>query len=395
MSPVVIRLAAVSAIVSLCFLGACTNGSVEDGTSSLSLVQEDYSATTNSSGIAKISFVPAAGATSVQLVASSSSGTIRLVGLKNSSGNSVLSDSSEITGDSAGSTASPHCTTLPYTYGGVSADTFTAEYAVYNNESAAAGVAVRLSVLNKSDIDPSSGTLKVNLVLVGPAAGNSSVRDALEQAFKYWKETYDRVGISLDPVWYEFDGSSTLPDPRSGSSLYETIAASTRPDAVNVVFGEQVSGLSGNYNKFGLSPLNGPAIPSPKSAVALSILAMTGSDGQFDLDEEDSGSVSVHNSETRLASEEMARLTARYLGLENIVDFSNSKVTSTDHLSDTNSCMTVVDCRYQEDSRTNVMFPFPLSKANEKNDEGHTEYYARSRFTDQQRDVLNTSVLVD
>ena len=238
-------------------------------------------------------------------------------------------------------------------------------------------------------------TLKVNLVLVGAVGGDSEVRKSLESALEIWQQIYQRAGIAIDPAWYDFDGPTELPDPRTGDSMYESISANTRSGSVNVVFGAKVDGLGSKETKFGLSGgLPGPVSPSPQSVVALSILAMTGSDGQFNLPDDQEGSTDIHNDEVRLAAEEMARLTSNYLGLENIVTFKGSQVVGQDTLSDTATCLTSTSCAYEGDARGNIMFPYPLPKIGDY-PHNEKEYYPRDQITPMQEQVLKGSVLVN
>ena len=390
------------AAVLISSLSGCTDSGggddTSDGQSDLDVTQRAYTSITGADGIAAINFSLPAGTTAFEIEASSSTGMLQITELTDSSGHSVLYQSS-----AAGGTArefSPVSIRLPYLTATIGSS-YTASFrltATDRNSSALAGESVTLTVTSKKDKDSSSGTLKVNIVLVGPVANSDTTRESLQAAFDIWKQMYIRAGISLDPKWYEIEGPDEIPDPSSGDPYYEDLALSTRTDAVNLVFASYVEGTGSQSsgNRYGVSGGRpGPVSASPRSAVALSILAMTGADGQFDLNPEQTGSTEVHNDETRLAAEEMARLTARYLGLENIVEISGSTVTKTDSLSDTASCLTKTGCGYDEASRSNLMFPFPLQKLGSYEHENGVEYYPREYLTAQQGAVLNSSVLVD
>jgi hypothetical protein len=258
---------------------------------------------------------------------------------------------------------------------------------------------VSLVVLSKNDSDLRNGTLKVNLIGIGAAVDSEEIRDDLEGVIEIVKVLYSRAGISIDPQRYSVSGPTEVSDPRTGDSSYDAISAAVRPYAVNVIFAGRVRDLRADdqYGVPGAAP--GPSVPSSRSAIAIDILEVTGGDGQFQVrGDGDTDRPSGHNDEIRLCAEEIARNIGLFLGLENVVEFKGSQVIRTDALSDTESCITEIQCREQGDSRNNIMFPRPLRLSSEdsrgKNGSANS-YYAREDFTESQRAILNSHVLVD
>ncbi|RIL12655.1 MAG: hypothetical protein DCC75_00090 [Proteobacteria bacterium] len=233
-------------------------------------------------------------------------------------------------------------------------------------------------------VDFEPGAVRVNVSLVGPVTDSEDSINGIDKAVSYWRQIYGHADINLDVEMYSFDGPRTLPNPKNGDALYQMISSATRPNAVNIVFGSQVSGLrdfnSGeNFGIPGGSP--GSLQPSPNSAVAISVLQITGADGLFDYGKD--GATERFDAEKRVAAEEMARLTAVYLGVPLLVRFQGGQVAGSDTLGDTPSCITYISCRETENTRGNVMFPFPMPKESILD-----EFYPRDQLTFSQRDLI-------
>lgn len=371
------------------------------GSSNLSLERTVVQGTTDASGRVEFNFSIPGGRASFQMVATSGSGILRLVSLSDPSGRDVTATSTAVSAQE-NQEGSPSTVNYPYLTGSVPAGSYSAVYRLANI-SGGATQDVSLTVLSKSDSDSTNGTIKLNFVLVGPA-NSSQIQSDLDQAVSILEVIFARAGISIDSKWYSFDGPATLPDPRSGTSFYATISEAIRTDAVNVVFGSTVQGLQSPDFRFGRpGAIPGPAVPSTRSAIAISISALTGSDGRFNQnsDRRNRGSTEdnitlVSDNEFRLAAEEIGRLVGNYLGLENIVQISGGRITDTDQLSDTDSCLNLTSCRENDKVRSNLMFPEILVKTEEdRAGEQRREYYLRTEITNQQRTVLNSSVFVD
>lgn len=375
---------------------SCTNGneSVGSGESDLESGQTHFSAITDEHGIATFSLPLSSLAASFQATVFSNSTSIRLVALKDPQGQDVTLASTEVTRQSDPFAASPHSTNYPYVSGVILDGVYTARYQLTGDVDDAE---LNLILTTKSDSDLRNGTLRVNLSLIGPVGASTDTTASLKDALEVWRQIYSSAGVLLDDKWYQFDGPQTLPDPRSGDPFYSEIVQKTRANAVNLVFGSQLTGLKAPDSKYGLvGSIPGPFSLSAKGVVAISVLALTGPDGRFNY--WDTGSTQVHNDETRLAAEEMSRLTARYLGLEHIVVFQGNKVVADDSLPDTSSCLTITACRSYREVRSNGMFPFPLDKNRspyDRDEDQGREFWPRDTFTESQRLALNRSVFVD
>lgn len=392
------RIARIFFVLSAAFmlptLLACTSGGSSNSDSSIIIGQANVSGVSGSDGQVVIEFEIRPAVSAFQLAAQSPRGLVRLTALSGPGGADITQLSSNPT-LTRPAPLSPNVTTFPFVGGIVTSGVYRAQYRLLDEDSAQPlnGVPLTVSVLSKIDPDPSSGVLRVNLILVGAVANDPNIRESLEKSVKIWRTLFGRASVNLDVQWYEIDGPRTLPSPFAGSPYYDGLVPQFRPDSVNIFMGIEVSGLMSPSYRFGLPGSKpGSAVPGPRSAIAISIIQITGGDGAFDLDDEDDG-VERHNDETRLAAEELARLTAQYLGLENIVDFSGNEVIKSDSLSDTPSCIALLGCRNEGAVRENVMFPFPIREADTRG--GDREYYPRQFFTSQQSAVLNNSVLVD
>ena len=384
---------ALALIVCLSSLIGCSSGGsdVGDGSSGLAIDQSTLSSATSANGLAAFEFVPPAGSTAFQLVGLSGQGALIPQSLINSRGQEIIGLSSQGTTQAKLSTVSPSSLNFPFLNGVVESGTYRAGYKL---NSGVADADISMLLLSKRDSDSRNGTLKVNFISVGAAADSSDIREDLEGVVGIVKELFARAGISIDPQWSSFDGATELPDPRTGARLYEVISSAVRPYAVNVIFAGKVKGLKGDdrYAVAGAAP--GPAVPSVHSAVLVDLLEVTGGDGQFQTDSDSNDDrPSGHNDEIRLCAEEIARSVARYLGLENNVEFRGGDVIRTDSLSDTESCIKEIQCREQGSARTNLMMPRPLRESSRENN--GNDFYAREDISEQQRIVLNNSILVD
>lgn len=403
-------------LISLTALVACTNGSDSEapsGTSKLALGRSTYSTTTDANGIATVQFEVPNGINAFQLVVQSSEGGVSFVSVSGPGATSL--DTNNASAGSFEAESSIAAINYPHLQERVTPGSYTARVLVTTGRSKknpVEGTPIAATLLTKKDSDMNSGVLKVNMALVGPVSDADETRDVLEAAVRIWGMIFFRAGITLDVEWYDFAGPSRVPDPSSGDALYSEIATSVRPGAITMVIASDVRGLGRTRNdRFTSYPSSpGAADPTPLSIAAVSVLEISGRDGKFDY--YGPGSSTTHNDEIRLAGEELAQLAGHYLGLSHTVDFGNGSIVSqSDNLPDTLSCLALTDCRTEDLVRSNFMFPFPLARQrnggwggslpgnNDRYDPSEyrpgREYFAREAVTDQQRRVLNSSVLVD
>lgn len=358
-------------------LVACTSGGSNDdpgsADSSLVLNRQSFNAVADGSGTASFSFNLPAISSSFQLAANS--GTLSALA---GEGGNLLQQSGMISTLQRGLTSN-----VPYyTANSITGQVFVASY------SATPGSTVGLQVFSKADVARTSGTLKLNIVLLGPVGGSEDVLSALDTALEAARITFSRAGVTLDTRISNFEGPGMAPLP--GDPLYQDIVNVQRPASITVVLASEKKGTSSNefkYGTIGTTPF--PVVATANSVVIIAIQEITGSDGIFDDSE--------HNDEKRLLGEEIGRFTAQALGLPNIVTMKGNNAVGSDDIPDSPSCITENGCREDPSSRTNLMYPEPLEKRSQDQviGGGTNEYYPRDQLTAQQSQVLNNCVFVD
>jgi hypothetical protein len=363
--------------LSLLLLSSCTSSggssdeSSGDSSSSLELKVQDFTSSPASNGQASFSFDLPLGATSFQLSAGAGNlSSLSSAGINFFDRNDLLS-----------STQRGRTVNSPY-YSN-SANNFRSINAAYSTDSSGS---VALKVHSKNDPSPDSGTLKINFILLGPAADSEDVGDALDAATSVLRETYSRAGISIDSRVTSFSGPGVAPLP--GDPLYQSIVSSQRQQAINVVIAADRRGNSSNENRYGIAGSTPfPVQPDAQSVVIISLDDVTG-DGVFD--------DSIHNDEERLLGEEIGRFVANAIGLPNAVVLRGNDVVASDDIPDSPSCISKDGCEDDSSSRTNLMFPEPLEKDTEDREIGEDRsFYPRDQLTSAQKAVLNNSVFVD
>ncbi|RMD85233.1 MAG: hypothetical protein D6808_05645, partial [Candidatus Dadabacteria bacterium] len=230
--------------------------------------------------------------------------------------------------------------------------------------------------------------LPINVILSGATAGNRKTRLAIEDALGDVQAMYRSRSIELAISIIERpDLPSILPSPAKGDILYEDLARQY-PFAINLVFGVDVRGLSEPHDEFsivGSTPL--PAVPTPKSAVAFSIIDLAGSDGEFDsdrLDKSDSIGDQRFDRETQQMATVIAHGIGHGAGLTDTVTIISSKVIASDPYLDTQSCTKRRgDCTAERGANENIMFPFTL-----KRKESGKSFLVREKLSPSQRLVI-------
>jgi hypothetical protein len=382
--------------VALLAVGCTESSSDDDGfdesshsPSPVFLNEQSLHATSDGNGFAAFSF-SITNEAAFQLLVAPGSNQAKLVELRNSQGPISLVP---LTHTFRGPQNPTSVNVLEYPFGllNVASGTYTATYQFLNSTGDASVPFTNFdaTLLSKRDNDLNSGTVGVNMVLVGPVAGSQETRDSLQSALTVASSYLSSADLSLNVEWVSYPGSDLLPDPNSGDTFYEDISKATRPNCINLVFGSDVQGLQSQNSVYSISTGDGgPALPSTRSVAVLSILATAGGDGRFNFDGDENQE--IHSDEIRLAGEEIAQLIAHYLGLSHILENDGNITKSSDALTDTHTCLTAVDCREEKDVRENLMFPFPLPILDDALDT-----YTRSNITAQQKAVLQRSVLVN
>lgn len=225
----------------------------------------------------------------------------------------------------------------------------------------------------KNDPSFQTGTIKVNLFIDGQA-NQRYINDILASVDIY-REIYGRVGITLDVISTPRpSASSNLPNPPIGSTMYESLAQSipNRIDAVNVFIASSIGDLSTPSSVLGVSGgIPGSYFPSVKSAVAISLDAHLGIDGNLD------------SQRQRVLAETIAHEVGHYLGLFHPVEINQAQPDAfqgEDPLGDTPFCFTIAECNAIGLSN-NLMFPTATGTV-------------QQNLTPEQADVMNIQPLV-
>ena len=237
-----------------------------------------------------------------------------------------------------------------------------------------------------------SAVVNVNVILAGAVAddirNNSSIMSALAKV----QTIYEQQSIELAlNIIKRADLPTVLPNPNDDKDnvIYEQISNSY-PFAVNVVFGADVTRLSTPNNRFaesGFIPI--PAMPTSKSAVAISVEELAGNDGEFDRDRNESNlDYQIFDDETLQMATVIAHEIGHALGLKNSVEIQGERVIDSDVLSDTPSCVEENGCEVQRPANENIMFPYSIKKHGTDN-----EFWTRDKLTNQQAIIIKQNVL--
>ena len=254
-----------------------------------------------------------------------------------------------------------------------SENTFTSRVTVARGNSAVRGTEVTFLINSRVDPDLSSGALTLNLYLVGSNAQSSGARGIILSAVEEMRSIFrTAANIRINLTELAISGPAVLPSPFQGSSFYAAATGTAPSPAVNIFVGTDidVTGVLGLS-----SSIPGPAVPTSRSAVVISLLTGAGSDGEFS------------SEEVRLLGETMAHEGSHLMGLFHPVDVSGTVVVDSDPLSDTEDCNRVSECESTE-LISNLMYYTPL-----RGSDGNL--IAQNELTAQQRGVLNRYIAVD
>lgn len=386
------------AFLALTIISGCTSGGeTAGGTSNLSVNETGYAATTGADGVAVLQVTVPEGANAFQLVISSASGFAQVLDVVDPTGASIFPLKAASYSGGLGLQLSPVTVSVPVLGGPAKSGVYTLTVGAAGAKGGGVGgTAISVNVVSKSDGDLSSGTLRANMILLGPVGGDSDVRSDLEDVVEVWKQIFSNANIKLDLAWYDFSGDAIAPAP--GSLVYQSITEGVRKNSLNVVIAAKAAGTGGMNFQYGIpGAIGGAAIPTSRSVNTFSILAATGSDGQFNHIDTTRGNFTQRSDdEVRVAGEELAQMAGHYLGLQHIVELSGSTVTQSDFIGDTGSCISLTSCRDSKEVRGNFMFPYPLQRGREADSRNLiNQKYARTDVTPAQAAVMNAHVLVD
>ncbi len=377
----------ISSLVTLIFSGCAAGDGSGDGggdgggSTDTNITEDSRTLTTDSNGSVSVNFSLPSTATKFAIDATNSGKFLRFDQLQDSAGVNYLtpgglplSFASEFINDINNANVpsrslDPNIDT---------SRTFTARITVANNEnggSPISGTNVALKIHSRADNDFGSGTLKVNVFYVGSVGQSAASKNAIDSAFAEFRRIYSNAGLTLSIQQFDISGPDLLPDPFTGSTLYESAGNSASSPAVNLFIAGDIAGEENSV--FGIAGgVPCPSFPSVRSALVISILTGAGSDG-------------VYNSlELRLLGESMAHETGHYLGLFHPVEITSGTVDDVDPLSDTPTCSNEDDCINNDSLAANLMFLQPVQDTN-------GDFIPQNLLTTQQVAVLNRNIAVD
>lgn len=344
----------------------------EDNNENLSVQLLSFSAVSDTNGTARSTFSVPAGTKKFQLTASSSTALIRIDSVVDSDNNEFVQPG-----------GLPISTASDFTNGIAVASVPSRDFDPSLNDGATyqvvstvtdgggrgqEGETVTYVLSGRDDSNLGSGTLNVNVFIVGSVLHSETSRAIIDDAINVMRDTYsNELSTNLNVEVFNVEGPNLITDPGVGSDFYLSNASLGQSPAVNIFIALDISpgGLLGVA-----AAIPGPAFPSGKSAVAVSFANHAGPDGLFS------------NYEIRLLGETLAHESGHFLGLFHPVEISGILVVGEDPLTDTPTCSTFIDCGEQNGLYTNLMFPFPVS-------DGLGESFPQNELTSQQKGVVN------
>lgn len=239
---------------------------------------------------------------------------------------------------------------------------------------AGAETPVLFQVISRADPDLLNGTLRVNVFRIAGVTGDPDVDNAVNRALDEFRSIYaQNAGIQVVFSEAIVDAPVNLPFPFEGDDLYRQLSESAPAPAVNLALGGNVQGLGGEI--LGIAGgIPGPPIPSPRSAVAVSVIAGAGPDGLYS------------ESEINVLGETMAHEVGHFHGLFHPVEIES--LDQADPLTDTPACGSNAECEANPTLVGNLMFPTPVG-------DGAGGVIRQNQITAQQREVLNRYIAVE
>ena len=238
------------------------------------------------------------------------------------------------------------------------------------------GQTMTFSINAKSDTNFASGRMHVNVFYVGDVGQDATTKGAIQTAIQGFRNIFSQsANITLDVSEIDVDGPIVLPLPIDGNSFYLSATRGAFSPAVNIFVGGDLEGSSGDL--LGIAGgIPGPANPSPRSGVSISITTGAGPDGRYS------------DEDLRILGETLAHESGHFMGLFHPVDFSGDVVVDSDPLDDTPSCTVFLDCVSNANLAGNLMFATPVAS-------GSGTFVEQNNLSSQQRGVLNRYIVVD
>ena len=353
------------------------NGNDSDTSENLDL---EISSSTNSKGLASMSFKTAKDVTKFTVTAQSTSNKSTRITSLSVSGSDYLSPGGANISLAQDFSPILVSTTVPSreTDKPLSSPQEVSVNAEIENANAQTGDQILFKVTSRKDGNLSSGSLNLNVFYVGSIGAEKTTKDAMKSALSVAKDIFsNQAGINLKIVEADIAGKVLLPLPSNGDKLYSSASQTAASPAVNVFIGGDIGATSSSGEILGIAAnIPGPPTPTAKSAVAISIFTSAGSDGVFD------------SEDVRILGETIAHESGHFMGLFHPVDFAGNVVAASDPLSDTDSCSFNTQCVANTNLNTNLMFPNPVP-------DNRGNYIPQNRLTAEQKGVLNRYAAVD
>ncbi len=372
------------------------------GINSFSINSSNLKSNIDANGDGQISFTINAQTTAFQIVAFTDADQIRVSSLRKPDGQTVQISENSTLSRASSFQNSPIAFNYPLMPSdAVNAGTYTLSFKAQNKKSnnPIADKTIRATSVVKSDADTQNGSLALNVILSGAVTDVEAV-DTLHNVIDISQEILARANLKLSVSFIDYrEGPNDIPSPALGDPLYESL--SNQYQGINLLIAHTVQNLSGRTMESGAAG-NGAAIPTTRSAIAISFREAAGPDGVFDDRKGDRGALEEgsRSQETQHAGSEIAKIILQYLGLPESVTFNGSRLTSTDLYSSTDSCTsTGGDCQENTDASGNILFDYPLPIGSQRRFLGfgdrENDFIVRDRVTKEQREAANLSVLVN
>ena len=202
-----------------------------------------------------------------------------------------------------------------------------------------------VELLLRSDADPTTGTLAIDVVMYGALNDDAEIVAATDDAIEVWEAIYEDVGIHLDVSRRTLTGAP-LPPPTDASAgdQWRTLAEEGPDGTIHLVLSpDDVPGVPGVVGVAGDIP--GSLVPGPRSGIRLLPERVCGVDGVCD------------DADVQAYGELMAHEVGHYLGLFHPAEDSWDRW---DAHTDTAECTTRQAC--EAALGTNIMFPYVVCR---------------------------------
>ena len=188
---------------------------------------------------------------------------------------------------------------------------------------------------------PQRAVLSVALVYAGDTIEDSGLVEASREAVAHWKDLALGWGVDVQVTEATYPTADIGPPGTPNAQDVEAIAEASGIGRVNVILVDGEVGSGGIYGMAGDIPA--PLVPTPDSAVLISMDMARGPDALFS------------EEEVRILGETMAHEVGHLLGLFHPVEID---LDAWDALDDTVRCERTARC--ESALGDNVMFPYPV-----------------------------------